>query len=174
MLNKQAMSGMWDLMRQRHGITLRLIESLPETKLHTHPIPGMRTPAELIVHMYNVLIDEIPRGIVAGAIKADESAEGTTAANLKTKADVMRFVEKSWKSGNDAIAAVTDQHLSATVSTPWNMSLPGWMMVGITNDEYLHHRGQLYCFARLLGKEPPMIWDFEHNAEAFRPRQMTA
>ena len=109
-----------------------------------------------------------------GAIRADESAEGAIAADLKTKADVMKFVEKSWNAGNAAIAAITDQHLSATVSTPWNMSLPGWMMMGITNDEYLHHRGQLYCFARLLGKEPPMIWDFEHNAEAFRPRQMTA
>jgi uncharacterized damage-inducible protein DinB len=85
----------------------------------------------------------------------------------------MKYVEKSWNSGSKAIAAITDQHLSATVETPWNMSLPGWMMMGITHDEYLHHRGQLYCFARVFGVEPPMIWDFEHNAEAFRPKQTT-
>jgi uncharacterized damage-inducible protein DinB len=170
MMDKQTLNGLWDLMRQRHGVTLRLIESLPEDKLHSHPVPGMRSPAELIVHLYNVQIDEIPRGVLNGAIKADESAEKATAASHKTKADLLRYVGKSWESGNQAVDAITDKQLSATVSTPWGFSGPGWMMMGISSDEYLHHRGQLFAFARLMGVVPPMIWDFEHNAEQFRPR----
>ena len=28
-------------------------------------------------------------------------------------------------------------------------------------DEHWHHRGQLYTYLRLLGKEPPMLYDYQ-------------
>jgi len=37
------------------------------------------------------------------------------------------------------------------------------------NDEFLHHRGQLYAFARACGVEPPFMWGFADNAPEFRP-----
>jgi hypothetical protein len=73
---------MWDMMRQRHGITLRLIESLAEDKLHTRPIPEMRTPVELIVHTYDVVVKATPEGVVNGKVTADESAEKNIAPTL--------------------------------------------------------------------------------------------
>jgi uncharacterized damage-inducible protein DinB len=171
MMNKQALSGMWDLMRQKHGITLRVLEAMPEDKFHTHPIANMRTPAELIAHFYGVIVRDLATGVLAGRVTADESAEKSVAAGLKTKKDMIAFAEDCWKKADTAVKAMSDEHLSAMVPTPWDMSLPGWMMMGITNDEYLHHRGQLYAYARVLGVEPPMMWDFENNAPAYRPTQ---
>jgi len=171
MLNKPGLTAMWDMLRQKHGITLRLIEAIPEDKLHTHPIPGMRTPAELIVHMYDIAVKCTPEGVAKGQVTADESMEKAIAAGLKTKRDVLEFVDQCWKAGDQAAAATTDQHLSALVPTPWGMAFPGFALYGIVSDEYVHHRGQLYAYVRALGVEPPMMWDFANNAEAYRPRQ---
>ena len=171
MLNKQGLTAMWDMMRQKHGITLRLIEALPEDKLQTRPIPSMRTPAELIVHMYDIAVKAIPEGLARGKVTESESAEKATAAGLKTRHDVIAFVNDCWKAGDKAVAATTDQNLAAMVPTPWGMSMPGFALCGVVGDEYLHHRGQLYAYSRAFGVEPPMMWDFANNAEAYRPKQ---
>jgi len=106
MLNQRALNGMWDLMRQKHGITLRLIESLPEDKLHAHPIPGMRTPAELIVHMYNVLIDgsegRRQRRDQGGRVGREVDRRG---AQDQVGCDEVR--REQLNAGNNAVAATT-------------------------------------------------------------------
>jgi len=37
------------------------------------------------------------------------------------------------------------------------------------SDEFLHHRGQLYVYARLFSVAPPFIWSFGENTAEFRP-----
>ena len=174
MLNKQSLTGMWDMTRQKHGITLRLIDLLPENKLHAQLIPGMRTPAELIVHMYDIVVKSIPQGIAKGEVTADENAEKGIASGLKTKQDLVKYVNDCWTAGDKAVASITDAQLAAMVATPWGQPFPGFALCGIVNDEYLHHRGQLYAFVRASGIEPPMMWDFGNNAEAYRPKQAVA
>ena len=50
--------------------------------------------------------------------------------------------------------------------------MPGFAMLNLLPDEYLHHRGQLYAYLRQLGMKPPENWDFEHSAPEFQPKQM--
>ena len=54
--------------------------------------------------------------------------------------------------------------------TPYGRDMAGEALMGITEDEFLHHRGQLYAFLRALGAEPPFLWDFEHNAPEYQPK----
>ena len=35
-----------------------------------------------------------------------------------------------------------------------------WQYFNFAYDEHWHHRGQLYSYLRLLGKEPPMLYDY--------------
>jgi uncharacterized damage-inducible protein DinB len=172
-MNKQGLDLMWDSFRHKHGITLRVIEALPEDKLHSHPIPGMRTPVELLVHVYSVVVKGIPEGVAAGEVVLDESpeTEKAIADSLRTRRDLLNFVEECWNAGDQAAAATTDQHLAAVIPTPWGKPFAATYLYRVINDEYLHHRGQLYAFARALGVEPPDVWDFAHNAEPFRPKQ---
>lgn len=171
MLNQQGMTAMWDTLRLRHGILLRLIEALPEDKLHSRPIPQMRTPAELIAHVYDVVVKAIPEGVAKGQVTADESAETGIASGLKTKRDLLAYMDSCWKAGSQAVSTTTDQHLAAMVPTPWGRAMPGFALYSVAQDEYMHHHGQLFAFARALGVEPPMMWDFANNAEAYRPKQ---
>jgi len=171
MMDAKTLGGMWDLLRQKHGITLRIVESLPDGRLDEHVIPNMRTPKQLVVHMYDVIIKAIAEGVASGKVLADEAAEGGIAAKLKTKQDLVRYAEDCWKAADAAVKKIGDAQLSANVETPWGFTPPGGMLMGLQNDEYIHHRGQLFAFARALGVEPPYLWDFGHNAEPYRPKQ---
>jgi uncharacterized damage-inducible protein DinB len=167
-MKKHVFDAQWDHLRQMVGIANRLIEMLPEDKLDSHPIPNMRTPKELVVHAYGMGLRRMTEGIIAGEF--EDLDEQPVVNGIRTRAELMRYCLETWDAANRAAAVVTDEMLHAEVKTPWNMSMPGSHVFGATYDEFLHHRGQLYAFARALGAEIPIVWDFEHNAPEFRPR----
>lgn len=169
-MNQQTLLKMWDLMRQRHGIAMRVVAALPADQIDSHPIPNMRTPKELVVHMYDVVLKAMAEGVARGEVIADESAEKQIASGIKTRDDLLRFMRDQWNAADRSVRGIGDAQLAADVKTPWGMSFPGWMIFGITHDEFLHHRGQLYAYSRALGVEPPMLWDFDHNEPEYRPK----
>lgn len=167
-MKKQDQLMQWDMMRQRHGITLRVIDQIPADKLASHPIAGMRTPVELIVHFY-AGVKVFAESVLHGSVEHFDE-KGAVAA-ITTREQLVAFVNQAWAAGDKAAQAATDAQLGSMVSTPWGDKFPGFAMFGIINDEYLHHRGQLYAFVRAFGIEPVMVWDFEHNAPEYKPRQ---
>jgi uncharacterized damage-inducible protein DinB len=168
-MNKQALAMQWDHLRQQYGIYLRLIESIPEASLHTHPVPGIRTPAEMVVHVSGTVIRDIARGVAKGRIETDESADGAKATSLGSKAALLDFARTCWHEADAAVRTIDDAHLNAMVPTPWNRSFPGWVAFAILSEEFVHHRGQLSVFARLCGGQPPFIYDFAGNPAGFQP-----
>ena len=168
-MDKQTLNQVWDQFRQKYGVYLRLLEALPADRYHSHPVKGMRTPAELVAHVSGSIVRDIAQGVAKGAITADESLDEKVAAGLKTREDMLSFARKCWGQANVAVAATGDAQLKAMVPTPWNMTFPGWVGFNILSDEFLHHRGQLYAYARVCGIEPPFIWGFAENAPEFRP-----
>jgi len=165
-MNRTAFLASWDHLRILHGITMRLVDLIPADKLDSNPIPMMRTPKQLVYHTYGQIVREITKGLVAGDIKQIDEAAITA---IKDKGDLARFVQDCWNEADRAAKTVTDAHLSASVKTPWGFEMPGSMAWTVINDEYLHHRGQLYAYLRALGQDVPMMWDFEHNAPEYRP-----
>lgn len=165
-MNRTAFLASWDHLRILHGITTRLVELIPGDKLDSRPIPKMRTPKELVFHTYGQVLRDVAKGLVSGEIKQTDDA---AIAAIKDKGDLARFVKDCWTEADRVAKTVTDAHLTATVKTPWGMDMPGSMAAAVINDEYLHHRGQLYAYLRALGQDVPMMWDFEHNAPEYRP-----
>ena len=165
-MNKASLSPVWDMMRLRHGIGLRCIQALPADQIDAKPIAGMRSPKELAVHMYG-FIRAAAESVVAGTVTMDEKAE---IAKVHSQDELIAYAISCWQAGDAAFAKITDAQLAAMVKAPWG-EMPGFMMITTIPDEYLHHRGQLYAMLRQLGVEPPMNWDFEHNAPELQPRQ---
>ncbi|MEO8634588.1 MAG: DinB family protein [Gemmatimonadales bacterium] len=168
-MDKHALTQTWDQIRQKYGVYLRLLEVFPADRLNTNPVTGMRTPAQLVAHVSGTVIRDIARGIAKGEITADESGEDTVAAGWKSKEEMIVFARTCWDQASVAVAATGDAQLNAMVPTPWHMTFPGWVGFNIMTDEFLHHRGQLYAYARCCGVEPPFMWGFDQNAPAFRP-----
>ncbi len=167
-MNEQMLQQSWDQMRQKYGVYLRLLDAIPEQQYFTLPVPGMRSAAELAVHTSGVLRD-IAQGVAKGRITADESADAEVTRKLGSKAAVIDHARRCWAQASAAVATIGDAQLSATVETPWNMTFPGFVGMAILHDEFVHHRGQLYVYARLAGAEPPFLWGFGENAPEFRP-----
>jgi uncharacterized damage-inducible protein DinB len=169
-VNSQALRMFWDQIRQKYGILVRVLETIPESQLHAHPIAGMRTPAELAVHVAGSIVRDIAVGVAKGAITADESIEAEVAAGLGSRAALLGHVRSCWARADAAVETITDAQLAASVPTPWGMSFPGAFAFHVVNDELLHHRGQLYAYARACGVAPPSLWSFAENEPAFRHR----
>jgi len=169
-VNSQALRMFWDQIRQKYGILLRVIEAIPEERLHDHPIPGMRTPAEIAVHVADSIVRDVAEGVARGAITADESREAGVVARLATRAALLGHLRDSWRRADAAVATISDAQLAASVPTPWGMSFPGAFAFHVVNDELLHHRGQLYAYARACGAAPPSLWSFADNEPEFRHR----
>lgn len=169
-MDKQMLSHMWDQTRQKYGIYLRVLETIPEDKLHTNPAAGMRTPAELAAHVSGTVIRDIAQGVAKGEITAEEGAEAGVAKGLTTRADLLAFARTCWEQADAAVGHIGDAELQAVVGTPWGMSFPGAVGFHIQNEEFLHHRGQLFVFARLCGAtNPPFIYSYGDNAPEFQP-----
>ncbi len=169
-MNKQAMDGMWDLMRQKYGIYLRVLDAIPADQFHAQPVEGMRTPAQLVVHASGNILRAIAEGVASGTINIDSDGETGLAASLKSKEAVIDYARESWARADAAMGKVGDSNLSGGVNNPWGLPLNGTFATVIMNDEFVHHRGQLYAYARACGAEPPFMWGFQDNADGFKPK----
>ena len=152
-MNKQWLDGLWDHMRLKYGVYLRVIEAIPADRFGDHPVSGMRTPTQMVVHTSGSILRDIAEGVASGTIKAD----------------VLDFARSCWARADAAIAAVRDEQLAGAVGNPWGMPLNGTFAIVILNEEFLHHRGQLYTYVRACGAEPPFLWGFADNPEGFQP-----
>jgi uncharacterized damage-inducible protein DinB len=168
-LNKQTLDRRWDLIRQQYGVYLRVLEALPGDRIQEHVVPAMRTPAELIAHTSGTIVRDFAKGIAKGEIKPGD--EDAAAARLSSRDAALAYARECWDEANAAMSSVGDEELNATVSTPWNMSFPGSAALNMLSDEFLHHRGQLYVYARAAGGEPPFVWSFDQNAPDFAPKR---
>jgi uncharacterized damage-inducible protein DinB len=171
-MNKATLDQMWDQFRQKYGVYLRLLEAFPADRFATHPVPGMRTPAELVTHISGSVVRDIAEGVANGRITADEASESRVATELGGKPALLAFARRCFEQADAAVNRIGDAELSAMVPTPWNMTWPGWVAFHVINDEFVHHRGQLYTYARLCGVEPPFMWGYGENAAEFRPREV--
>ncbi|HEY9443898.1 MAG TPA: DinB family protein [Gemmatimonadales bacterium] len=173
-MNKAVLDQMWDQFRQKYGVYLRLLEAFPADKLATHPVAGMRTPAELVAHVCGTIVRDIPEGVAKGRITAEESEETKAAGELSDTATLLAFARRCWEQGDAAVQRVGDAELGAMVGTPWGSSWPGAVAFHVMSDEFMHHQGQLYAMARACGVAPPFLWSYGENAPEFQPREAAA
>lgn len=165
-MNKAMFQPMWDMMLLRHGVGLRCVQALPPDQLDAHPIRDMRTPRELVLHMYGYL-RAAAESVATGTFAPEETA---ALERIRTRDDLVAFARECWKAADAAFAGLGDAQLGGRIKTPWG-EFTAMEMLGSIPDEYLHHRGQLYAYLRQLGVEPPFNWDFEHNEPELRSPQ---
>lgn len=165
-MNKSGLNSSWNQLRQKYGVYLRVLEALPEDKINEHVIPGMRTPAQLVRHTSGGIVKGFAEGVARGEILEDTPAS----AQMQSKEDLLSYARACWDAADAAIADVGDDELSRMVKTPWNFEFPGGAAIHTMNDEFVHHRGQLYAYVRACGVEPPFVWSHDQNPPGFGPQ----
>jgi uncharacterized damage-inducible protein DinB len=168
-MKKEGLLGQYAYFKMVHGVTLRLIGVFEDKDLDYRPVKGARSVRELITHIYGMM-GTFSEGIRRGKLTAEienpatpETEEGRkTVASLKTIAHLQDFARTNFQTIEKTLAELTDERLAQPLESPFG-TFPTWQYFAFAYDEHWHHRGQLYTYARLIGKEPPMLYDYENS-----------
>jgi uncharacterized damage-inducible protein DinB len=165
-MNKQQLLARSDYFSMVHGVTLRAISMLTDGELDFRPRPGMRSPRELIFHIYSqekILAEAASQGrfsMEAASGTSPEDGPGAAACRtLITVGDARAYAEACHRAAEAIFRTLSDEDLARLVESPLGAH-PAWQYFAFAYDEHWHHRGQLYAYLRLLGKEPPMLYGY--------------
>jgi uncharacterized damage-inducible protein DinB len=155
-----------DYFKMVHGVTVRAIGVLSDPDLDFRPQPGMRTPRELIFHIY-AQEKATAEGVRDGrftmealnASNPEDPSNASAVAALATVLDAVAFANDSHDAAEAIYRAMSDEDVARPVESPMGI-YPAWQYFTFAYDEHWHHRGQLYVYLRLLGKEPPNLYDY--------------
>lgn len=170
-MDKKALLEKRAYFRMVHGVTLRAVKTLSDSDLDYRPVPGMRSPRELIYHIYAmergiaeyIRTGKLPASNEELAIPENPGAKERL-KELKSTSDLIRFAKESYEMAERVIEEMTEEEIAGPVEAPYGV-FPAFQFFTFTYDEHWHHRGQLYTYLRMLGKEPPMIYDYEGNED---------
>jgi len=168
-MDKQTLASQRAYFDKVHGVTLHAIRVLDEADLDFRPKPEMRTARELMFHVYGVE-KELSRAAKEGELTAEAAASyvpeseagAATLRTLETVDDVVEYAETCHRYADAVAETITDEDLAKMVDAPFG-AFTGAQFFSFINDEHWHHRGQFYAYLRLLGKEPPMLYEFMLN-----------
>ena len=167
-MNKQTLLGIREYFDMVHDVTLRAIGTFTDEELNYRPSPETRTVRDLILHIYGtekVLAEGVRDGRLTeealGVSVPEQPPAAAILASMTSVAKAQEFARSCHQAAGEALAAISDEDLERVVESPFG-SFPGWQYFQFTYDEHWHHRGQLYTYLRLLGKEPPMLYSYPH------------
>ena len=165
-MNKSELAAKLEYFNMVHGVTLRAIATFSDEELNFRPKPMVRSPKEIIFHIYSqekVTLDVVRQGRFTMEDANRSSPESEAAAGelkaLATVADVRAYADTCHQLAAQTFGAMSEQDLNRSVESPFG-TYPVWRYFDFAYDEHWHHRGQLYTYLRLLGKEPPMLYDY--------------
>ncbi len=92
--------------------------------------------------------------------------------DVRTAADLVQGLDGFMAAGRDALQKTTDEFLS----TPWRllvagatvMEAPRHVMITDTLHHWVHHRGQMIVYLRLLGSKVPALYGPSADERDFR------
>ena len=166
-MNKEVIFGQRQYFKMVHGVTVRSIEPLTTEELNFRPRPEMRSLRELFYHIYAMEMNwalHLPKGKITQEeenVCMPETAEAKAVlANLTTVTDLQAYANEAKKMLDATLEKMSEEELARMVETPFG-TFPAWQFFTMLSDEHWHHRGQLYTYIRLLGKEPLMLYSYE-------------
>ena len=166
-MNREQLTARRAYYQMVHGVTMRAIGAFADADLDFRPKPGMRTPRELVFHIYSqekLLAEAARLGRFTPELAAGSDPENAANAHalgaLKTVADVQAFAAACHEAATQTFAAMSEEDVARAIESPFG-TYPAWQYFLFAYDEHWHHRGQLYAYLRLLGKEPPMLYDYQ-------------
>jgi len=166
-MNKQQLLSRRDYFDMVHGVTIRAIAAFADGELDFRPAPGMRTPRDLIFHIYTqekTLADAVQHGRftmeMANASNPEDASNAAALNALGTVSAAVAYANECHRAAEHVFGSLSDDQIARPIESPFG-TYPAWQFFLFAYDEHWHHRGQLYSYLRLLGKEPPMLYDYQ-------------
>lgn len=148
-------------------VTLELLDRFEEADLEYRLVPAWRTIAELFHHIGGHQYF-VSRGILLQRWSPRENEPDADWAAHRTAVCASKAGLAAWL--NVTQAAMNDWGANASPElleglrrdNPWHEGIRGWLLLHHAYQDELHHRGQLYAIAQLLGRTPPVVFAEEN------------
>ena len=146
-----------DLERER-GMTLAMLDSMPERLIHYKPVPEVRDFMQQIAHA------ALPVAMFAAQAKGERPpATGDSTAYLNSRAALRDQVNRAYDYARAVVEGLSDAGYSGTVMF-FGSQTPRWKVVAAALEHSVWTRGELVGYFRLNGMAPPAF-------ELFPPRR---
>lgn len=139
------------------GELIPAVEAMPEDKYDFVPTTGeykgARTFAKQVRHiaMSNYWFGY---GILGGTIPVENATHGGP-PEIKTKAQLVKFLKDSFAYTHKAIATITEKNVIAPMKTPWGTDATRLRLATFVESHGYNHYGQIVEYLRLNGIVPP-------------------
>ncbi len=133
-------------------------DAMPEDKYSFAPtngeFKGVRTFTQQITHV--AATNWMVGGAILGEKPPADIGEGENGpANLKTKADIMKYVKDSFAYAHKAAGSITDQNATEVIKTPFGGTGTRLSLATIFAWHSFDHYGQMVEYLRMNGIVPP-------------------
>jgi len=133
----------------RHRTVLQeILVHVPDDKFDYQPWPNAMSLADLAVHMA-AIADMFVQAVGEGQFGAPPAKPESGSA-----ASVRQFVDDMTAKSSNTLAALTDEQLERVIEGKrFGADLPGKVWLHTMRDHEIHHKGQMFVYARMVGVE---------------------
>lgn len=152
------------------GTTRRVLERVPSDKLTWKPHPKSMSLGELALHIAGT------PGVISGWCTQDETIfSGEKTPEPKSVSEILSAHDQSVKTVKESLTKVGDEGLMATWTAKAGgatvMQMPKAALIRtIALNHWIHHRGQLSVYLRLLNVPVPSIYGPSADENPFGAR----
>ena len=126
-----------------------LVEAVPEDKLNYRPWDQAMSFSDLVWHILSA------SAMFAAAAKEGRVTGRTDKPDLGSKQAILQAISTWTEQTHANIASMTDEQFERMVETKaiFGADLPAKVLLGSMIDHEVHHKGQLFVYARMMGTE---------------------
>ncbi len=135
-------------------VTVELVDLIGEEHLNFKPWDGAMTLGELVIHMMTSgtwFTSAVTSGVLG---KPGDKPE------ISTMADLKKYVHETTDATNAVLSSLTDEQMDKLIDATkvFKVNMPAIVLLSAMRDHEIHHKGQLFVYARMTGvQNPPMF-----------------
>jgi len=136
-----------------------LVQAMPADKFEFAPthgaFTGVRTFRQQAMHVaYELYV--IGAGLLAEPVPTKSGPDENGPADIKTKDDVVKYLQDGFAYAHKAIATITDRNATELIKSPFgDKQVPRITVATIFAWHSFDHYGQMVVYARMNGIVPP-------------------
>ncbi|MDH3732301.1 MAG: DinB family protein [Gemmatimonadota bacterium] len=136
----------------------RAFAAIPDDRLDEEPVADQMAAGTMVAHIYQA-VAMCARAFVLGRMEEGDM-DGLTDPEEGWKKEAIVALSKAARAElASALAAVSPDSAERTIDFYFGFSASGLDTAWLGHSELLHHRGQLVTFMRIMGLEPPNIYE---------------
>jgi len=148
--------------KNEHGVTRSVIESIPLSHTDYRPDPNSKTAMELAWHIA-AAEHRFYNGIINGVFDFSPIHQPD---NVQTAAQIGNWYGESFAVNFDKFPHLTGEQLAKPVDFRGLFLLPAVAFFNFSLNHTIHHRGQLSTYLRAMGGKCPSIYGESYDSAA--------